>query len=168
MLDLKSGEKVKRPKGNIFPQYPVSQCESKLVPALILTASGITNELRERYPEFTTVLSRSQHPLSDWIFFFVAGGSGLAIFLPECPEALHQQIRSDLVKMERELPVALDNLTIFLKEYEDMSLDLHSKIGIWVLWNIGQERPSYEESKALGPAIGRLLHKIVSDCVLTR
>jgi hypothetical protein len=51
----------------------------------------------------------------------------------------------------------------YQKHRKDVDMDLRAKVGVWVLWNIIGDSPTYEESKELAPAIGTYLLGVVGD-----
>ena len=58
---------------------------------------------------------------------------------------------------------AVSDLFSFMENYKDTGINMQSQIGLWILWNIGGEKPSYDECKELAPTIGMYLTKVVND-----
>ena len=142
----------------------IGKCQTLFVKGLILASISLSTNLAKQYPELNRVLAKSKRALLDWGFFFIAAGAGLALRHPHCSKSFCEDISKDILLCDRQMPDAIENLNGFV-DSRDESMAILPTIGIWVLWNVGQERPSHDESKALAPAIGLILDKILRDCL---
>lgn len=122
-------------------------------------ASIATDKFLSKYPELGIVLNKSKHPVNDWDFFMTVGGVGLYIKVQKLDKNEVDAIKKQIKLLNKEMPAALDNLDSFLTNKSDLSL--MTKVGFWVLWNIGGEAPSHIESERLAPAIGRYLTNVI-------
>ena len=142
----------------------ISECQTSFVKGLILASISLSTDLAKQYPELNSVFAKSKRALLDWEFFFIAAGTGLALRDPRCSKSFCDAVLKDASLCDHQMMVAIENLNGFV-DSRDESLDILPATGVWVLWNIAQECPSHEESKALAPAIGVILNKILMDCL---
>lgn len=138
---------------------------SLVVDHLRLASISALPIFEEKYPELLSVLNKSQRPSNDWNFFMTAAGIGLVLMKLSNQDTARKDILDRAVAVDKQLPVAVDNLFEFLrkKKLDSAPVDVHQQIGIWVLWNIAGACPSYEECSALAPVIGSYLSSAVDE-----
>ncbi len=146
-----------------IPSLPVEKCRTSLVKALCL-ATNSRNSFVKNYPELNSILARSERPHDDWCFFFIAGGIFTALSHPLCKGKLREDILNDAQQINAQMLDFIDDIYEFFSKKADETSDPKHIIGLWVLWNIGGGMPSLEECRALAPAIGSFLNKVISDC----
>ena len=121
------------------------------------------NRFVERYPELDSVLKRSSKPMiPSWTLYMNAAGVGLALLSEECSETTRKAIIAEAAQVDPLMPRAVENLHSHLQNDGTETEDTLSLTGLWVLRSIGGEEPSYEEMKALAPAIGSYLNGVVA------
>lgn len=92
-----------------------------------------------------------------------AAGVGLALTSSETFEGEHKEIREKAMKLNKELPRAIDDFIAFLNKSEVKDEIVPNTIGLWVLWNVKKKELNDEEIKQLTGTVGNLLLKVVSD-----
>jgi hypothetical protein len=117
----------------------------------------------EKFPVLQGILAKSKHPYGDWRFYMTVAGTGFYMLKYENdPEKLEIYAKT-LSELYGDFPAGLDNFFHYMELKEDSDLNIDSKIGFWVLWNIAGEPPSHDEAQSLAPALGVYLEKVVSD-----
>ncbi|MCC5847619.1 MAG: hypothetical protein JJU29_05935 [Verrucomicrobia bacterium] len=147
------------------PLNGISNCKTTLVKTLGMASVVTSMTLMEQFPEFVEVLKRSQSADTDWDFFFIAGGAGMVTLSSGTSEALRKDIFDDLTLLNERLTHAISDLNQFLEGKDGRTKNPINAVGLWILWNVGGQQPTYEESKRLVPAIGGMLAGIARESV---
>lgn len=142
-----------------------------VVDGVRLASIGIKTPLQEKFPILTSILSKSKNPSKDWDFFMTSAGIAIAILCNQNDEMFKKNIlekANNIKNINRPHSTlnwgrAVSDLFNFMENYKDTDINMQSQIGLWVLWNIGGEKPSYDECKELAPIIGMYLTKVVND-----
>lgn len=114
----------------------------------------------DRFPELKEVVRTSKNPTDDWDFFMVVAGVGIYHHQHSKNSAAQIDLIEQLTEIDPQMPLALNDFNSFVSKDKH---DLLASTGLWVLWNIKGEAPSYEESSRLAPSIGKYLENIVKD-----
>lgn len=114
----------------------------------------------DRFPELKEIMSASKNPANDWDFFMVVAGIGIYNHQHSKNSATHSDLIEQLSEIDPQMPLALNDFNSFVSKDKN---DLLASAGLWVLWNIKGESPSYKESYKLAPSIGKYLENIVKD-----
>ncbi len=139
--------------------------EPSIVDAIHLTSISVLTTLIDKYPVLKDILnsSKSTRPADDWDFFMTAAGSGLILISSEAYKGEHNKVKSRASEIYKDIPQFIDDFISFMNKNEGNDEMVAPTIGLWVLWNIKHEEPSYEEMKELAPVIGNFLLKIIAD-----
>ncbi len=132
-----------------------------LVKGINIAVIGVIAPLKKQYPVLTSVLNKSKHPLNDWDFFMTVAGVGLYLLRDKVSDEKKEQILKQLAELDKQMPEGIDNFMEFVEKDKDM--DIRITVGFWVLWNIGGEAPTHDESKELAPVIGNYLLNVIKD-----
>lgn len=127
-----------------------------------------TRAFKEQFPVLQTILSKSKHPLDDWLFYNTVAGVGIYMLKYENDAEKWEIYTESLSELYGDFRAGLDNFFQYLQLKKDTDSQINSVIGFWVLWNIAGDPPSLDESQSLAPALGVYLDKVVSDLATSR
>lgn len=114
----------------------------------------------DRFPELKEVIQTSKNPTDDWDFFMVVAGVGIYHNQHSKNSVAQTDLIEQLTEIDPQMPLAFNDFNSFISKDKH---DLLASAGLWVLWNIKGEAPSYKESSKLAPSIGKYLENIVKD-----
>ncbi len=136
-----------------------------VVDAINLSSIELLVPLIDKYPVLKNILnnSKSKNPSDDWDYFMTAAGSGIVLISSETYKGEHNEVKSRASEIYKDIHRAIEDFIAFMNKNKATDKLIPPTIGLWVLWNIKQEEPSYDEMKELAPVIGNLLIKIISD-----
>jgi len=139
--------------------------DSSIVDAINLTSISVLTTLIDKYPVLKIIInnSKSKRPMDDWDFFMTAAGSGLVLMSSESFLGEHDVVKNRATEINKDIPRAIDDFISFMNKEERSDDMVAPTIGLWVLWNLKQEKPSYDEMKELTLVIGNFLLKIIAD-----
>lgn len=136
-----------------------------IVDAINLSSIELLTPLLDKYPVLKSILSKSKRPADDWDFYMTAAGTGLLLISSETYKGERDQVKNRASELYKDISRAVDDFISFMNKNEGGSDELVAPtIGLWVLWNLKQSEPSYDELKELAPIIGNVLLKIIADC----
>ncbi len=137
--------------------------EPSIIDAIHIASIGWLVPLTDKYPELKNILLKSNHPTDDWDFFVTAAGTGIVLSTSESFEGEHNLAKQRAIKINKDILRASEDFISFMNKGENSAELLAPTIGMWILWNLKQEQPIYDEMKELSPVIGNLLLKIITD-----
>jgi len=136
---------------------------SKIVTGVHVGVSGSMRTFSKKYPVLSSVLAKSDHPLSDWVFFMTTAGVATYLLTHKVDAGNFREFMIHLSRIDEHMPEAIDNFFEFIKLKKAGGRDMEALVGIWVLWNIEGNPPTFEECEELAPAIGIFLSRVVHE-----
>lgn len=126
------------------------------------TSISVLASFLDKYPVLREIFdsSKSDKPSDDWNYFMTAAGCGLILMSNEDYKGEHKEVMKTCVKIDKNLPRAIDDFIKFMSKYDGTDEGYIANIGLWVLWNIKQAQPTHEDMKELAPVIGNFLLRI--------
>jgi hypothetical protein len=92
-----------------------------------------------------------------------AAGSGIILMSSELFAGEHKTIKDRLLRIDPNMPRAIDDFMNFMNKGSGINEEeIPAQIGLWVLWNIKQKEPTYDETKKISPLLGNFLIQTVS------
>lgn len=139
--------------------------KSTIAHAIRFTSINLLVPLIDKYPILKEILnsSKSDKPADDWDFFMTAAGCGLVLMSTETYKGEHDEVKNSCIEIDKNLPRAIDDFTKFMNNFKGKDEEMIANIGYWVLWNVKQSQPTYDDMKELSPIIGNFLMKVISD-----
>ncbi|MCX6784160.1 MAG: hypothetical protein NT141_03825 [candidate division WWE3 bacterium] len=136
-----------------------------IVDAIHVSSITLLVPLIDKYPILKDILnkSKSKRPADDWDFFMTAAGSGLVLTSDETYKGEHEKVLGRASEINKDIPRAIDDFISFTNKNKGKEEMVATTIGLWVLWNLKQEEPTYDETKELAPIIGNFLLKLIAD-----